>query len=181
MSNSRLRYCRTTSPISSSGVGSPSASVKNIASDRPSAPNSFSTGSKFSVVKTSLWRNDALFQPEPRVLVRELLKLGYTDAFRSLHPNEGGQFTLWNYFQQAFEHNRGIRTRREKPLRFSESTEGKCSVQTHGHVFLLPCEGSVRANWMSPGRGLSHPSGSSLLSNGIVEALLHSCQVGGAI
>lgn len=55
------------------------------------------------------WRNDALFQPEPRALYRELLKLGYTDAFRSLHPDEAGQFTFWDYFRQAFEHNRGIR------------------------------------------------------------------------
>jgi exodeoxyribonuclease III len=55
------------------------------------------------------WRHDALFQPEPRALYRELLKLGYTDAFRSLHPNERGQFTFWDYFRQSFEHNRGIR------------------------------------------------------------------------
>jgi exodeoxyribonuclease III len=59
--------------------------------------------------KPASWRNDALFQPEPRALYRDLLKLGYTDAFRSLHPNEGGQFTFWDYFRQAFEHNRGIR------------------------------------------------------------------------
>ena len=37
-----------------------------------------------------------------------LLDLGYVDAFRSLHPEESGQFTFWDYFRQAFEHNRGI-------------------------------------------------------------------------
>jgi exodeoxyribonuclease III len=59
--------------------------------------------------KPSSWIRDALFQPEPRARYRTLLSLGYTDAFRSLHPEEGGQFTFWDYFRQAFEHNRGIR------------------------------------------------------------------------
>lgn len=59
--------------------------------------------------KPSSWMRDALFQPEPRARYRALLNLGYTDAFRSLYPEEGGHFTFWDYFRQAFEHNRGIR------------------------------------------------------------------------
>ncbi len=59
--------------------------------------------------KPSSWARDALFQPEPRACYRALLGLGYTDAFRSLHPAEGGHFTFWDYFRQAFQHNRGIR------------------------------------------------------------------------
>jgi len=59
--------------------------------------------------KPSSWIHDALFQPEPRARYRALLSLGYTDAFRALHPGESGQFTFWDYFRQAFEHNRGIR------------------------------------------------------------------------
>ncbi len=59
--------------------------------------------------KPASWIHDALFQPEPRARYRALLSLGYTDAFRSLHPDEGGQFTFWDYWRQAFEHNRGIR------------------------------------------------------------------------
>ena len=59
--------------------------------------------------KPSSWMYDALFQPETRDRYRALLNLGYTDAFRSLHPGEGGHFTFWDYFRQAFEHNRGIR------------------------------------------------------------------------
>ncbi len=59
--------------------------------------------------KPSSWAHDALFQPEPRARYRALLALGFTDAFRSLHPGEAGQFTFWDYFRQAFEHNRGIR------------------------------------------------------------------------
>jgi exodeoxyribonuclease-3 len=59
--------------------------------------------------KPASWIHDALFQPEPRARYRALLSLGYCDAFRSLHPEEAGQFTFWDYFRQAFEHNRGIR------------------------------------------------------------------------
>jgi exodeoxyribonuclease III len=59
--------------------------------------------------KPASWIRDALFQPEPRARYRALLALGYTDAFRVLHPDEAGQFTFWDYFRQAFEHNRGIR------------------------------------------------------------------------
>lgn len=59
--------------------------------------------------KPASWTHDALFQPESRARYRALLALGYTDAFRSLHPDEGGQFTFWDYFRQAFERNRGIR------------------------------------------------------------------------
>jgi exodeoxyribonuclease-3 len=59
--------------------------------------------------KPSSWIHDALFQPEPRARYRALLTLGYTDAFRSLHPGQSGLFTFWDYFRNAFEHNRGIR------------------------------------------------------------------------
>jgi exodeoxyribonuclease-3 len=59
--------------------------------------------------KPSSWMHDALFQPEPRARYRAMLQLGYTDAFRSLHPGETGQFTFWDYFRQAFANNRGIR------------------------------------------------------------------------
>src|ERR1700761_6962386 len=59
--------------------------------------------------KPESWMRDALFQPETRSRYRALLELGYVDAFRSLHPEEAGQFTYWDYFRQAFEKNRGIR------------------------------------------------------------------------
>ncbi len=59
--------------------------------------------------KPASWMRDALFQPEPRSRYRELQALGYIDAFRTLHPGETGQFTFWDYFRQAYEHNRGIR------------------------------------------------------------------------
>jgi exodeoxyribonuclease III len=59
--------------------------------------------------KPASWIHDALFQPEPRARYRAMLCQGYVDAFRFLHPGEGGQFTFWDYFRRAFEYNRGIR------------------------------------------------------------------------
>jgi exodeoxyribonuclease-3 len=59
--------------------------------------------------KPASWMHDALFQPEPRARYRALMEIGYTDAFRFLHPGEGGHFTFWDYFRKAFEYNRGIR------------------------------------------------------------------------
>ena len=59
--------------------------------------------------KPASWVRDALFQPESRDRYRALLALGYTDAFRHLHPGQTGLFTFWDYFRQSFEHNRGIR------------------------------------------------------------------------
>jgi exodeoxyribonuclease III len=73
-------------------------------------------GGDFNVIPEELdcyqpaaWVHDALFQPESRTRYRALLQLGYTDAFRFLHPGEGGHFTYWDYFRRAFEGNRGIR------------------------------------------------------------------------
>ena len=59
--------------------------------------------------KPASWVRDALFQPESRGRYKGLLAMGYTDAFRSLHPGETGQYTYWDYFRKAFETNRGIR------------------------------------------------------------------------
>ena len=60
------------------------------------------------VYKPERWLTDALFQPEPRAQYRRLLKQGWTDALRHLHPDET-IFTFWNYWRGAFERNAGIR------------------------------------------------------------------------
>ena len=59
--------------------------------------------------KPASWVRDALFQPETRERFRAMLSMGYVDAFRSLHPAALGQFTYWDYFRDAYKHNRGIR------------------------------------------------------------------------
>ena len=52
-------------------------------------------------------KNDALFQPESRAKLREIINLGYYDAWRALNPNK----TNWSYWDygRAFEQNKGLR------------------------------------------------------------------------
>jgi exodeoxyribonuclease-3 len=57
--------------------------------------------------KPKAWLKDALFQPESKAALRRIEHLGYTDAFRALHP-EGGHYTFWDYFG-SWERNNGIR------------------------------------------------------------------------
>jgi exodeoxyribonuclease III len=60
------------------------------------------------VYKPERWRDDALFQPEPRERYVKLLAQGWTDALRHLHPNER-IFTFWDYWRNAFARDAGIR------------------------------------------------------------------------
>ena len=60
------------------------------------------------VYKPERWADDALFQPESRELYRQLLKLGWTDAIRHLHPKER-IYTFWDYWRNAWARNAGIR------------------------------------------------------------------------
>lgn len=59
--------------------------------------------------KPETWKRDALFQPESRERFRAMLRLGYTDAVRTLHPDEASVYTFWDYFRQNFAQNKGIR------------------------------------------------------------------------
>ena len=54
------------------------------------------------------WRKDALLQPESRECYARLLAQGWTDALRTLHPDER-IYTFWDYFRQHWEHDSGLR------------------------------------------------------------------------
>ncbi len=60
------------------------------------------------VYKPERWKDDALFQPEPRAQYRRLLAQGWTDAVRTLHPKET-IYTFWDYWRNAWARNAGIR------------------------------------------------------------------------
>jgi len=53
-------------------------------------------------------QDDALCRPESRARFRSLLHLGYTDAYRDLHPESEEVYTYWDY-GRAFDDNRGLR------------------------------------------------------------------------
>ncbi len=58
--------------------------------------------------KPERWVDDALFFPESRAAYRKLLSQGWTDAIRTLHPDEP-IYTFWDYFRNAYARNAGIR------------------------------------------------------------------------
>jgi len=60
------------------------------------------------VTKPERWLEDALFAPEVREAYVRLLKGGWTDALRHLHPEER-VFTFWDYFRNAFARDAGLR------------------------------------------------------------------------
>ena len=53
--------------------------------------------------------NDAVMQPETRRLWREILNRGWTDALRSLNPNEEKLFTFWDYTAGCWQRDLGFR------------------------------------------------------------------------
>jgi exodeoxyribonuclease-3 len=54
------------------------------------------------------WRKDALLQPESRERYEALLAQGWTDALRTLYPDEK-IFTFWDYFRNHWPRNAGLR------------------------------------------------------------------------
>ena len=69
----------------------------------------------FNVIPTALdvykperWRDDALFRPETRAAYEALLRQGWTDALRQLHPGER-VYTFWEYWRNAFARDAGLR------------------------------------------------------------------------
>jgi exodeoxyribonuclease-3 len=54
------------------------------------------------------WRDDALFAPEVKEAYARLLAQGWTDALRSLHPDET-IYTFWKYWRASFERDAGLR------------------------------------------------------------------------
>ena len=54
------------------------------------------------------WIKDALFLPKSREAFREIMALGFTDAFRTCHPSSE-QYSFWDYQGAAWDRNDGIR------------------------------------------------------------------------
>ncbi len=63
---------------------------------------------ELDVYKPERWVNDALFRPETRQAFRGLLQQGWTDAIRTLYPNEV-IYTFYDYFRDAYGRNAGLR------------------------------------------------------------------------
>jgi exodeoxyribonuclease III len=60
------------------------------------------------VYKPERWVDDALFRVEVREAYARILKQGWTDAIRSLHP-DSTIYTFWDYFRNAYGRDAGLR------------------------------------------------------------------------
>jgi len=60
------------------------------------------------VYKPERWLDDALFAPEVRAAFFRLVEQGWTDALRTMHPDET-IYTFWDYFRNAYARNAGLR------------------------------------------------------------------------
>lgn len=58
--------------------------------------------------KPEAWAQDALFLPQSRAAFRDIVNLGFTEAFRSLHP-AAGHYSFWDYQAGSWQRNNGIR------------------------------------------------------------------------
>ena len=54
------------------------------------------------------YENDALYRLEIRKKLRELINLGFHDAYRYIHPDKEG-YTFWDYTSGAWQKNNGMR------------------------------------------------------------------------
>lgn len=63
---------------------------------------------ELDVYKPERWVNDALFRPEVRQAFHDLVAQGWTDALRTLHPDEV-IYTFFDYFRNAYGRNAGLR------------------------------------------------------------------------
>nr|WP_294932581.1 exodeoxyribonuclease III [uncultured Flavobacterium sp.] len=63
---------------------------------------------ELDVYKPEKWVNDALFRPEVRKAFNDIVLQGWTDAIRTLYPDEK-IYTFWDYFRKAYERDAGLR------------------------------------------------------------------------
>jgi exodeoxyribonuclease-3 len=63
---------------------------------------------ELDIYPTRSWDNDALVQPESRAAYARLVKQGWTDALRVLHPDER-LYTFWDYKRNRWPRDAGLR------------------------------------------------------------------------
>jgi exodeoxyribonuclease-3 len=77
------------------------------------------------------WAGDALFLPQSRAKLRELIHLGFIDAVRAC-DDSGGLYTFWDYQAGAFQRNHGIRI--DHLLLSGRAADRLQGVAIHKHV-----------------------------------------------
>jgi len=63
---------------------------------------------EFDIYATKSWAKDALVQPESRAAFRKLIARGWTDAIRTLYPDDP-MYTFWDYKRNRWPRDAGLR------------------------------------------------------------------------
>jgi len=63
---------------------------------------------EIDIYPTTSWDDDALVQPASRAAYARLVKQGWTDALRELHPEER-IYTFWHYMRNRYARDAGLR------------------------------------------------------------------------
>jgi exodeoxyribonuclease-3 len=63
---------------------------------------------EFDIYPRHSYADDALLQPQPRAAFKRLLRQGWTDAIRTLHPDDP-KFSYWGYRRNRWPRDAGLR------------------------------------------------------------------------
>jgi exodeoxyribonuclease III len=99
----------------------------------------------FDIYPTKSWDNDALVHPESRAAFERLLKQGWTDAIRMMHP-EDPMYTFWDYKRRRWDRDAGLRIdhfilspqllRRLKKSGVDRSVRGEDGASDHAPAWI---------------------------------------------
>jgi len=105
------------------------------------------------IYPTKSWDNDALIQPESRSAYAKLLKQGWTDSLKELHPGER-IYTYWDYMRHRWERNAGLRldhlllspmlAKRLHAAGVDKEIRGRPHASDHAPVWVMLSEGKGR-------------------------------------
>ena len=63
---------------------------------------------EFDIYPKHSYADDALLQPRPRAAFKRMLRQGWTDAIRHLHPDDP-KFSYWSYMRHRWPRDAGLR------------------------------------------------------------------------
>jgi exodeoxyribonuclease III len=106
------------------------------------------------IYPTNSWNDDALVQPESRAAFRNIVKQGWLDAVRSLHPDEP-MYTFWDYMRNRWPNDKGLRIDHlllspDLASRLADAgvdrwVRGEANASDHAPAWVRLQTGSIRA------------------------------------